>query len=51
VVTGNRMVAGSWVYAPVESDCPKITWSDNTLVTINADYGVTGTVGPLPCAS
>jgi hypothetical protein len=51
VVTGNRMVAGSWVYAPVESDCPRITWSDNTLVTINADYGVTGTVGPLPCAS
>jgi len=51
VVTGNRMVDKSWVYAPVESECSRLTWSDNTLVTIDANYAVTGTVGSLPCAT
>jgi hypothetical protein len=49
VVRGNRMVDKSWVYGPVESDCGTIQWSDNALVTIDSDYGVTSTVGPLPC--
>ena len=49
VVSGNRMVDKSWVYGPVESDCGTIQWSDNALVTIDGNYNVTGTVGPLPC--
>lgn len=49
VVRGNRMVDKSWVYGPVESDCGTIQWSDNSLVTIDSAYNVTGTVAPLPC--
>ncbi|QUQ68419.1 hypothetical protein [Kutzneria sp. CA-103260] len=51
VVTGNRMVDKSWEYAPVESTCSQIRWSDNTIVTIDANYAITSTVAPLPCAS
>jgi hypothetical protein len=51
VVSGNRMVDKSWVYGPVESDCGKIQWTDNTLVTIAPDYTVTSTVGPLNCTA
>ncbi|GIH22356.1 hypothetical protein Aph01nite_06660 [Acrocarpospora phusangensis] len=49
VVTGNRLVDKSWVYGPVDSECPRIDWQDNTLVTIDEDYTITGTVGPLEC--
>ncbi|MBB4913286.1 hypothetical protein ACFY19_30990 [Streptosporangium saharense] len=49
VMRGNKLVDGSWVYGPVDSDCKKIDWADNTLVTIDADYRVTSTVGPLKC--
>jgi hypothetical protein len=51
VVTGNRMVDKSWEYAPVESTCAQIQWSDNSVVTIDANYAITSTVGPLPCAT
>ncbi|MDF5755017.1 hypothetical protein [Spongiactinospora sp. TRM90649] len=50
VVRGNRLVNKSWVYGPVDSDCGKGEWADNTLVTIDEGYRVTGTVGPLACA-
>ncbi|MBX6383685.1 MAG: DUF4082 domain-containing protein [Microbispora sp.] len=49
VVRGNRLVDRSWVYGPVEADCSSIDWSGNTLVTVDAHYRVTSTVGPLPC--
>ncbi|MEO3853614.1 hypothetical protein [Acrocarpospora sp. B8E8] len=49
IVTGNRLVDKSWVYGPVDSECPRIDWRDNTLVTIDKDYTITGTVGPLEC--
>jgi hypothetical protein len=51
VVRDNRLVAGSWVYGPVEADCATIEWSGNTLVTIDEDYRITRTVGPLRCAT
>lgn len=49
VVRGNRMVDKTWAYEPVDADCGKIQWSDNTLVTVDANYTVTSTVGPLDC--
>jgi hypothetical protein len=49
VVRGNKLVDRSWVYGPVEADCHSITWSGNSLVTIDDDYRVTSTVGPLAC--
>ncbi|GAA4589149.1 hypothetical protein GCM10023194_42670 [Planotetraspora phitsanulokensis] len=49
VVRGNKLVDKSWVYGPVEADCSTVDWSDNTLVTIDDDYRVTSTVGPLVC--
>ena len=50
IVKNNRVVNKSWVYGPVSSSCDKITWSGNTLVTIDANYKITSTVGPLACA-
>ncbi|MEU1879486.1 hypothetical protein ABZ470_19395 [Streptosporangium sp. NPDC020072] len=49
VMRGNKLVDGSWVYGPVDSECEKIDWADNTLVTIDSEYRVTSTVGPLKC--
>ena len=51
VVQGNRMVDKTWEYEPVDADCGKIQWSGNTIVTIDANYTVTSTVGPLNCMS
>ncbi|MEV5412350.1 hypothetical protein AB0K60_26400 [Thermopolyspora sp. NPDC052614] len=51
VVRDNRLVDRSWVYGPVEADCATVEWSGNTLVTIDDDYRITSTVGPLPCAT
>ncbi|MBX6382556.1 MAG: right-handed parallel beta-helix repeat-containing protein [Microbispora sp.] len=50
VVRDNKLVDKSWVYGPVDSDCDAIEWSGNTLVTIDGDYRITSTVGPLDCA-
>ncbi|MEV7009735.1 DUF4082 domain-containing protein [Streptosporangium sp. NPDC051022] len=50
IVRGNRLVDKSWDYAAVESDCSKIDWADNSLVTIDSNYRITSIVGPLPCA-
>ncbi|MEV8637385.1 DUF4082 domain-containing protein [Streptosporangium sp. NPDC051023] len=50
VVRGNKIVDKTWEYEPVEADCDKIDWSDNSIVTIDRNYNVTSTVGPLPCA-
>jgi Right handed beta helix region len=50
-VRNNRIVNNSWVYGPDESNCGQVSWSGNTLVTIDANYAVTSTVGPLPCAN
>lgn len=49
IVQGNRVVADSWVYGPVSSECAKIEWSDNQLVRIDDDYRVTSIVGPVEC--
>jgi hypothetical protein len=49
VVRDNRLVNKSWVYGPVEASCGSIDWAGNTLVTIDGNYQVTSTVGPLPC--
>lgn len=50
VVTGNRVVNGAWQYGPSASDCASITWTNNTLVDIDANYTVTNTVGALACS-
>ena len=50
VVKNNRVVNNSWIYGPVSSSCSHIDWSGNTLVTIDSNYNITSTVGPLPCS-
>ncbi|HSX15814.1 MAG TPA: hypothetical protein VLF40_03420 [Candidatus Saccharimonadales bacterium] len=52
VVTGNRVLNNTWVYAPysTNAECSKITtWSDNTVVTLNADYTIASTVRTESC--
>ncbi len=50
-VTGNAVVNNAWIYGPVDSNpCSAITWSNNHLVTVGADYQETSTVGLLPCS-
>ena len=52
VITGNRIVNGAWGFGAsltTGTTCSTTTWSDNTLVTIDASYRVTGTVGTVPC--
>jgi len=48
-VTGNRVVNEAWQFRPVDSDCGSIAWSNNLLVTVDANYAVTSTIGPLTC--
>ncbi|MGV9777657.1 hypothetical protein [Streptosporangium sp. NPDC003464] len=50
IMRGNKLVDKSWVYGPVDSECKAIDWADNSLVTIDQNYRVTSTVGPLSCA-
>lgn len=49
--TNNRLVNKTWAYGAVtaEDSCSHQTWSGNTLVTIDANYNITSTVGPQPC--
>ncbi|AWS40165.1 DUF4082 domain-containing protein [Streptosporangium sp. 'caverna'] len=49
VARNNAVVADSWNYGPASIDCANTDWSGNSLVTIDNDYNVTSTVGPLPC--
>ncbi|MER5322477.1 hypothetical protein [Streptosporangium roseum] len=49
IMRGNKLVDKSWVYGPVDSECKAIDWADNSLVTIDENYRVTSTVGPLTC--
>jgi hypothetical protein len=52
IVSGNRVVNGTWTYGPahVEGLCGEIDqWSDNTAVTIDSGYTVTGTAQAIPC--
>jgi hypothetical protein len=50
-VTGNVWVAGSWTYGPIstEDTCSHQTWSGNSIVTADAAYHITGTVGTTGC--
>lgn len=52
--SGNRVVNRSWVNGGTFNTnvCgkPGFVWEDNTVVTIDAEYQVTGTVKPLPCS-
>lgn len=47
----NRVVDGSWAYAPVDANgsCAHQNWSGNSIVTIDVDYNITDTVADLPC--
>jgi hypothetical protein len=52
IVTGNRVVNGTWTYGPAHTEglCGEIDqWADNALVTIDSAYRITSTVGPLGC--
>lgn len=44
-ITGNRVVNNTWDYSAYENEASCAgTWSDNTVVTMNANYQVTGTL-------
>lgn len=52
VVTGNRLVQNAWDYGPASTsntNCATTTWSDNRLVTINANYDITSTGATVSC--
>jgi hypothetical protein len=52
VVTGNRIVDGSWHYWPQDiSSCSTTRWEDNRLVTIDEGYSVASVGAVLPCVS
>lgn len=47
VIKGNRIQQGTWVFGPwnTEANCQFVDdWSDNDIVTLDNNYGVTGTV-------
>lgn len=53
VVTGNRLVNNSWFAGAVNTtntNCATTTWSDNRIVTIDANYNITSTVGTVDCS-
>ncbi|MGH3864458.1 hypothetical protein [Actinokineospora sp.] len=52
VVTGNRVVNGTWTYGPAHTEglCGEIDqWADNTAVTIDSSYRLTSTKQAIPC--
>jgi hypothetical protein len=50
VVTGNRLVDGSWLYGPVACEgAGAMTWSDNRLVTLGTNYAVASTGAEVKC--
>ncbi|WP_460365909.1 hypothetical protein [Actinocorallia lasiicapitis] len=54
IVRGNRVVDGTWQYGPYQSgddgQCRNVrVWQDNTVVTMDETYTVTGTVRTEPC--
>lgn len=52
IVSGNRVVEGTPEYGPYETNgrCAHVDqWADNTVVTMNTAYQVTGTVRTEPC--
>jgi hypothetical protein len=52
IVTGNKVVDGTWKLAPYETNthCSQVkNWSDNTVVTMDTNWMVTGTVRTVPC--
>jgi hypothetical protein len=54
VVSGNRWIDGAWAFGPLvtrDSTCSQVDWSDNAVVTVDADYRITSTVRALSCDS
>jgi hypothetical protein len=50
-VNGLRIVDGSWEFGSVEVECSVLQWWEAKIVTIDANYQVTGTVRNLPCTT
>lgn len=50
-VTGNAWVAGSYTFGPIstEDTCSHQVWSGNSIVNVDADYRITGTVKATGC--
>jgi hypothetical protein len=48
-VSGLRIVDRSWVFGPIDVACSRLSQWDAAIVTIDADYQVTGTVRRQPC--
>jgi len=48
-VSGLRIVAGSWVFGPIDVACSVVTSWDAAIVKIDADYQVQSTVRSQPC--
>ena len=50
-MTGNRVADQTWAFGPYHADvyCGRVEWSDNMVVTVDADYNVLSTVRTEPC--
>jgi hypothetical protein len=48
-VTGNRLVADSWLYGPTACEGFSGTWSDNRLVTLGTNYTIAETRAEVRC--
>jgi hypothetical protein len=53
IFDSNVWVNKSWAYGPDDAagTCSHMTWTNNTAVTIDTNYAVTSTVGPVDCVN
>ncbi len=51
IFDSNVWADGTWTYGPVDAEntCSHMTWTNNSIVTIDTNYNVTATVKPLGC--
>lgn len=51
IISGNAWAQGTWAYGPDDSvnTCSHQSWSGNTIVTVDANFAVTSTVGASNC--
>jgi hypothetical protein len=48
-VSGLKIANGSWIFGPIDVNCAAISSWNASIVTINSNYEVTGTVRQQPC--
>jgi hypothetical protein len=51
IFDSNVWINNSWQYGPVDAagTCSHMTWTNNTAATVDSNYAITSTVGPINC--